>query len=309
MTRPSPQTERIRQIIDLLSNNPRESFQLSQIARHLGISKAGCYPTLNALTQAGWLIRHPTSKSYRLGPALIAIGKAAEHFNPTRYALPALQYLVEESGCSCLALVPSLGGVVISEIVNPSGASNDWIGLKRGHYTKVNAPIGPALMLEAEDSQINEWLYNSSIRNYEEARELFLPAIQASRIRGYTVELRLPMHETYLLAQRLMSTHLDELKDLLHSTARLAVDQLRTHEYLVADIDDKKLYQPIAINAPVYGAAREVEMLLAITDFPKPIPGSEVKRLGEIVRATADNITRDFSRSYYMVMSEGEATS
>jgi len=298
MTRPSPQTERIRQIIDLLASNPRESFHLSSIARHLKISKAGCYPALTALTEAGWLIRHPTNKSYRLGPALISIGKAAELFNPASYALPALQYLAQESGCLCLALVPSTGGVVITEIVSPSGTANDWMGLKRGHFTRTVAPLGPSLFLHADDEQVDEWLYQSSLRNYDEARDLFLPAIQASRVRGYTVELRLPMHETYLLAQRLMSEHRNDVKDLLQSTARLAVDQLRTHEYLVADIDENKMYQPIAINAPVCGATNEVEMVLAITDIPKAIPGSEVQRLGELVKTTADNIAHEYVRSY-----------
>ncbi len=193
---------------------------------------------------------------------------------------------------------PITWGVVILEILNPSGPSTDWVGLKRGHFTRAAAPICPSLMLNASDAQIDEWLYNSPLRNYDEARELFLPAIQAARIRGFNVELRLPMHETYLLAQRLMSGHRTEMKELLHSTARLAVDQLRTHEYLVAEITDDEMYQPLSINAPVYGASDEIEMVLAITDIPKPILGSEVKRLGEIVRATAENIAKDFSQTY-----------
>ena len=106
------------------------------------------------------------------------------------------------------------------------------------------------------------------------------------------------MHETYLLAQRLTSEARNNFKDLLKSTARLAVDQLLTHEYLLGEVDEEKYYQPIAIDAPVYGSTGEVEMVLAVTDMPEPISGSEVNRIGLLVRSAADDITQDFAHSY-----------
>lgn len=291
MARPSPQTQRIRQIIDLLVSNPRESFHLAEIARHLGISKAGCFPMVTALTDAGWLVRHPTRKTYRLGPALVTIGKAAELVSPTDYALAALRDLARETGCPCIAVVPSGNDVVLAEIVNPSGPSNDWMGLKRGHRMKIAAPLGSSLFLNASEEEIDLWLQKSSIRNPDIARESFLPALRASRERGYVVELRLSTHEIYVLIQRLIAENRTDLVDLLRSMSRVASDQLRDSEYLVADIDDDKMYRLISIDSPVYGPTNEVEMILSVTDFPTAISGKEVKQIGEMVRDVARRTT------------------
>jgi DNA-binding IclR family transcriptional regulator len=291
MARPSPQTQRIRQIIDLLVSHPRDSFHLAEIARHLGISKAGCYPMVTALTEAGWLIRHPTRKTYRLGPALITIGKAAESVSPTDYALPALRDLARETGCPCIAVVPSGHDVVLAEIVNPSGQSNEWMGLKRGHRMKIVAPLGSALFLHATDEEIDDWLMKSSLKNHDEARKSFLPALRASRERGYVVELRLPTHEIYVLTQRLIAENRTDMADLLRSMSRVAAEQLRDREYLVAEIDDDKMYTIISIDSPVYGPSEEVEMILSVTDFPTAISGRKVKQLGELIREVAARTT------------------
>lgn len=293
MARPSPQTQRIRQIIDLLVSNPRESFHLAQISRHLGISKAGCYPMVTALTEAGWLIRHPSRKTYRLGPALVTIGKAAAQISPSDHAQNALRDLARETGCPCIAVVPSGNDVVLSEIASPTGPSDEWMGLKRGHRMKIAAPLGSALFLHSKDQEIDQWLRMSSIRDHDKARENFLPALHASRDRGYVVELRLPTHEMYVLIQRLIAENRMDMVDLLRSMSRVAAEQLRDHEYLVAEIDDNKTYRVISIDSPVYGPTREVEMILSVTDFPHPISGKEVRQIGEMVRDVAQRTTNE----------------
>ena len=293
MARPSPQTERIRQIIDLLVAHPQEPLHLAQIARHLGISKAGCYPMVSALAEAGWLIRHPVQKTYRLGPALVTIGKAAELVSPTDYAIAGLRDLARANGLPCIALVRSGNDVVLTDIVNPSGPSNDWMGLKRGHLMKMVAPLGSVLYLNASDDETDAWLQKSSLRDFDVARALFLPAIIASRERGYVVELRLPSHEIYVLTQRLIAENRTDMADLLRSMGRVASQQLREREFLVTEIDDGNLYRPSVINAPVYGPDEDVEMILSITDFPTAITGAEVKRLGQALKEIADNTTAE----------------
>lgn len=290
MARPSPQTERIKQIVDLLAHAPRSSFHLAEIARHLGISKAGVHPTLIALTDAGWLVRHPTTKAYRLGPALVSIGQAASVSVPSEHAVPAMQGLAMATGCTCLALTPSANGLVMTEIVGASGPVSDWLGLRRGHLTRIGAPIGPALFLRANDDAIDQWLHDSILRNKEDAQKRFLPALLASRERGYTIELRLPMHETYFLAQRLADGQRTELEDLMHSSTRLAVDQLKNHVYLLGEIENDKKYQTLAINAPVYGPTFDVEMVIAMTNFPGPITGREIRQLGENLLAITEDL-------------------
>jgi DNA-binding IclR family transcriptional regulator len=82
MARPSPQTDRIVAVINFLAVDSAGGATLSEIARRLRVSKATCYPMLAALTDTGFLSRHPTRKTFHLGPALIAAGRAAAERNP-----------------------------------------------------------------------------------------------------------------------------------------------------------------------------------------------------------------------------------
>lgn len=77
MARPSPQTERLVSLVDAIAARPDEGLTLSEIARHLAVTPATCHPMLVSLAELGWLVRHPVRRTYRLGPALIAVGRAA----------------------------------------------------------------------------------------------------------------------------------------------------------------------------------------------------------------------------------------
>lgn len=76
--RRSPPTERVVQVLDHLVAHPEARFGLSELARRLGMSKPTCLGILTALTDAGYLMRHPADRSYGLGPALIVAGRAAQ---------------------------------------------------------------------------------------------------------------------------------------------------------------------------------------------------------------------------------------
>ena len=295
VARPSPQTERIHHAIDFFVANPGQAHTLADIARHLGVSKAGCLPMISALTDAGWLIRHPRDKTYRLGPALVTIGRAAELVNPSDYAVETLRHLAHETGAPCIALLPSGDHVVLTEIAHPLGSVNEWMGLKRGHQLRAVAPLGLSLYLHSDDEAINAWLSKSSLRDVNAARAAFLPAVEASRKRGYVVELRLPTHEIFVLTQRLLTENRTGMVTSLRSMSRLTQDVLREHEYLVAEIANQKMYRPIAITAPVYGPEDNVELILAITDLPEPITGVEVQRLGMLVKEAADHLTKELT--------------
>ncbi|MDJ0107875.1 helix-turn-helix domain-containing protein, partial [Rhodococcus erythropolis] len=76
--RQSPPTERVVQVLDYLVGRPDQRFGLSELARALEISKPTCLGILTALADRGYLTRDEVSKTYGLGPALIAAGRAAQ---------------------------------------------------------------------------------------------------------------------------------------------------------------------------------------------------------------------------------------
>src|SRR5438034_10332187 len=99
MTRPSPQTDRVVALVDVLMSRPGEGFTLAELTRQLRVHKQSCHSMLQALREAGWVVRHPTRRTYRLGPALIAVGRAAAAESPgAELVHDVLQTLADELG-------------------------------------------------------------------------------------------------------------------------------------------------------------------------------------------------------------------
>ncbi|MDQ1374283.1 MAG: hypothetical protein QOJ09_1621, partial [Actinomycetota bacterium] len=65
-------------VLDFLAAHPGEGFTLSELARRLDLNKATAHALLATLTDAGYLLRHPTRLTFQLGPALIALGASAQ---------------------------------------------------------------------------------------------------------------------------------------------------------------------------------------------------------------------------------------
>ena len=63
--RPAPGAERVVAVLNFLAAHPDESFTLSELSRRLDLNKATCHALLMTLTQAGYLLRHPTRRSPR----------------------------------------------------------------------------------------------------------------------------------------------------------------------------------------------------------------------------------------------------
>ncbi|HYL50415.1 MAG TPA: helix-turn-helix domain-containing protein, partial [Acidimicrobiia bacterium] len=77
MARPSPQTDRVIALVELLAARPGQGFTLAELTRRLRVNKSTCHSMLTTLAGAGWLLRDPYRKTYRLGPALATVGRAA----------------------------------------------------------------------------------------------------------------------------------------------------------------------------------------------------------------------------------------
>ncbi|BDH59109.1 hypothetical protein MTP03_40480 [Tsukamurella sp. PLM1] len=77
MSRTSPPTERVVAVLEFLSRHERERFGISELARRVGLSKPTCLGIAATLVESGYLIRDDRDKTYRLGPALIPLGRAA----------------------------------------------------------------------------------------------------------------------------------------------------------------------------------------------------------------------------------------
>lgn len=71
-----PAVERATSMLLTLGDGQREAT-LTELARHLRINKSTAYNILEALAGRGFVSRDSTTRRYRLGPTLVALGRAA----------------------------------------------------------------------------------------------------------------------------------------------------------------------------------------------------------------------------------------
>jgi len=80
-----------------------ESFTVSELSERLDMSFGSAHRVLGALTQAGYLYKHPKHKIYTLGLALLAIGQVAmTKHKVVAIAQEELQKLAARLDVSCL---------------------------------------------------------------------------------------------------------------------------------------------------------------------------------------------------------------
>lgn len=60
-----------------MAATPSRGYSLTQLVQALALNPASCHALLGAMARDGYLTRAPRGRTYRLGPALIAIGQGA----------------------------------------------------------------------------------------------------------------------------------------------------------------------------------------------------------------------------------------
>jgi len=295
MPRPSPQTDRVIAVVELLTAHPGAHFTLAELARRLGVSKPTCYPMLAALTRSGWLLRHPTRKTYRLGPALVPAGRAAAAGAPVvELARPRMAELAETYGLACVGLAPSADALVVVDLVEAPASGGKAFGLRLGDRIPTRPPLGAVLVAWQGEDAIDAWLRRGASGVPDGRLTRYGRDLSAVRERGYAVELRAPIQERMAwLADELRSAVRDRRATAqIHDLLDRAVSELADEDVLLTDVDADRFYQPSSINAPVFDVDGSVALVVCLIDAPAPLPGADIVAVGERVRQVTAELTR-----------------
>lgn len=188
MARPAPAVDRAVEILDFLADNPQDAFSLSELARRLDLNKASAHATLSALTDRGYLLRHPTRKDYRLGPRLITVGEAArEQYPVVEFAHDELRRLAEDVGSECVGSVAIGDEMVIVDRAGPVRPIGVRVAV--GSRFPLVPPMGTVFMAWSSAEEIDEWLRRVGPDVGEAELERHRLALAAVRARGYSAGL------------------------------------------------------------------------------------------------------------------------
>lgn len=290
--RASPPTKRVVAVLDFLARYPHERFGLSELARRLGLSKPTCLGIVTTLTAAGYLLRDPADKTYRLGPTLIALGhNAQESMRVSPSARGELQRLSAAHNC-----VAGLSAVVderitLLELVAPAGVNP---GVRVGQSYPFAPPVGLMFVLW-DDGALTNWLSQPATIPLPADNGRLERVVAECRSTGYLVERLTPGgRRLYALMAGVSSTLPDELRMLLGELMSAIGERV----YLRSEAGStaRQRTDVSVISAPVYDHHHR-QVMVASLHVGTALTDTEINRWAKDLMATADNLTAQLGGS------------
>ena len=288
----SQPTARALAILDLLMANPHQAFGLTEMTRRLNLNKATCHAILTTMATYGFLVQHPKTKAYRLGPSIIAAGNAAfAQFPVLEYARPTLEALEEELDISFAVTGRSKAHVVLLALYGAASAliDNFQLGLRLPNV----APIGACFTAWSPAKHLEAWLTaaHDARGGYNEKLDQRLRmSVIGIRARGFEITLKTQaeaeLHKNLLDLQNAWS--LKELEEITRNYQLALCD-----EYVHLDrIDPKASYSVSTITVPVFAYKQMPALCFAAGSFHKPCTGAEIEDIAQRMQAAAENVTQ-----------------
>lgn len=299
--RASPPTARVVAVLEFLARHPHDRFGLSELARRVGLSKPTCLGIVATLAESGYLVRETSDKTYRLGPALIALGHTAqESMRVSPAARTELGRLSEKFSATA-----ALSGVVddritLLELVAPTGTPPS---VRVGQSYPFAPPVGLMFVLWDEQA-VREWLAKEPTIPLRTDSERLERVISECRRTGYLVERLTPGgRRLYALMAGMSSTLPDELRALLGELVSDIGERvyLPDDEPLARSADGgesgpRTRHDISVIAAPVFDHHRRQVMVVSL-QIGHALTDSEITERAHEVMSTAAALTAQLGGS------------
>lgn len=282
--RSSPPTERVVTVLDFLARHPDQCFGLSELARRTGLAKPTCLGIATALADAGYLTRDEPDKTYRLGPALISLGRAAQQaLRVGPEARELLRRLSADFATSAALSAVVDDRITVLELV---AAPNAHLGVQAGQSYPFAPPVGLMFVLW-DDSALRDWLARAPTIPLRSESERLQRVVSECRADGYLVERLTPGGQRlYSLMAGLSSELPDELRALLGEL----VSDIGERVYLRGETGGRGRHDISVISAPVYDHHQRQAMVVSL-HAQRALTDTEITKWARGVLRTADALT------------------
>ena len=254
----SAPTERVLDVIELLSHPENGQMRFSDVVREVELSQATAHAILKTLSDRGWVQRDPVTKTFSLGPALSLIGARLDAARPLAHvARAAARRLATAVNMPASVIERTGDDLVITAFEQPKGGAVPASPNERIPYT---APFGVAFAAwDTPDAQ-QAWIQRAAADDAGLTRQLY-DVLAQTRERGYDIDWMTPALAQAAHAIGSLSEH------ALPVNMRSIIDQLRlefTSAALSSD-DNGRAARPVAtISAPVLDQAGHIQLVLGI---------------------------------------------
>ncbi|WP_243844288.1 helix-turn-helix domain-containing protein [Salinibacterium sp. ZJ454] len=284
--KPAPAVVRAMSTLNYLTAHPGVSFTLSDLCDALDVNAASLSALLLALSDAGYVTRHPRRKTYTLGPAGVALGHAAALQHPAIEAAADEMRELANLGNECVGTVATSGEILFVAIEGHPGAKSReaWVGQR----IPMLPPFGQVFVAWSSKAEIDRWLGQpGEDESAALLRERIFASLERVREDGYVVGLaNEPAEEVIALVDEL--TELDRegiRRRLLEAIPRQGAD------YISEGIQPDDIYDVANLAVPVFDAEGTVAFAMTLTGLTG-IRGARLREIGETALGAARRVTR-----------------
>ncbi len=299
--------------------HPTEAFTLAEITRRTGINPASAHALTAVMLRSGYLQRHPTQKTYALGPALVASGAAAlDQLPAIRAAQAEIGWLSEEMQLEVTLTAPTDEEIIV---VGAAGDASEFgYVLQIGQRLPLSPPLGSVFLAWSSPARIEQWLARARPPFSPTETERHRRVLEAVRSWGYAIGLESP-------ARRGLGAAVAPARDpgpagtavasgrdpgpggtaVAHAPGRDpgppgpsvvpgTVDDLLAAlakvPYQLSSLDDHRTYDVSMIAAPVFDANRRVCAAITVSGLAPAVAPADIVAVAERVRGAALVVTK-----------------
>jgi DNA-binding IclR family transcriptional regulator len=266
----SAPTERVLDVIELLSQPENRTMRFSDVVRDLDLSQATAHAILKTLADRGWVNRDPVDKTFSLGPALALIAARLDGARPlANLAHDAARRLATAVDVPASVIERAGGDLVITAFEQPKGSAISAAPNERIPYT---APFGVAFAAWDTPEAQQKWIQRAAADDAALTRQL-TDVLAQTRERGYDIDWMTPALAQAAHAIGSLSEH------ALPVNLRSIIDQLRV-EFTSAAMTSGETGAPrpvATISAPVLDKTGHIQLVLGIHPV-RPMTMREVQR-------------------------------
>ncbi|MET8796872.1 helix-turn-helix domain-containing protein [Nocardia sp. NPDC004568] len=288
----SPPTTRVLDVMDFLVRHRGAQPGLSEVARRCAISKPTCLGILTELTARGYLRCDPDTKTYRLGPAMVTAGRAAQRdFAPDPVVSEQLESLSRRFDAMCVASSRVGDEFMVLEVAAPPRARPL---VEVGQIFPVALPTALMYLLwqsdEALERQVREehaWMAGIDLG------DLRRMAVECRTV-GYLVERLSPtLERVYRILGSTTARDLSpDLRGLITELlAGMGRRRVLLHDELQGGGADST-HRVGVIAAPTFDRSGDQALLLAI-NLQTDLTAAEIAERGSALKAAADTLTTE----------------
>jgi DNA-binding IclR family transcriptional regulator len=281
----SKPTERVVRLLDTLRSHAGAGLRFADLARTGGLSQATCHAILLTLADAGYVVRDDATRTYSLGPALVALGDAAgASFPDVRASAAELARLAAVTGCPVSAARVVDGAITVVEVVGPG---SEALAIRPGTRVPCAPPFGAIHVAWDGAEAVAAWIARASS-----------PTLTAERLRAVIDDHRRTRVAIapYTASSAALREALGELaadtlsRDVRDRTLALlaAIDEL---DYSSGALDDADRLAVNTLTAPVFGLDGRVSFAVAIHVAQPDLAVTQIRALAGELHAATERMT------------------